>query len=264
MIICVVDTTPTTANANPIFDGNQPVRRVHSAVVLDRRGIRRNRVLAHRGGIHSDRVSHQRASWRDPRPGADELAEPRHGRARPGQPRLSTAASKETWMPGIADKFTQSAKSRLLWPGMTKACQLVLRIKPEMHDVAVGDGIFLALQPQLAGITGPSLTTQCDVIGVGDGFGPDKTLFEIGMNHAGGGGRLGAAVGGPGAGFLGPDGEIGNEVEQLVAGADQAVETGLLQSKRVEKLGALLARQRRDLSFDLGGDRNRDRALLLR
>ena len=37
MIICVVDTTPTTANANPIFDGNQPVRRVHSAVVLDRR-----------------------------------------------------------------------------------------------------------------------------------------------------------------------------------------------------------------------------------
>src|ERR1700730_6315362 len=125
MIICVVDTTPTTANANPIFDGNQPVRRVHSAVVLDRRGIRRNRVLAHRGGIHSDRVSHQRASWRDPRPGADELAEPRHGQARPGQPRLSAAASKETWMPGIADKFTQSAKSRLLWPGMTKAWQPV-------------------------------------------------------------------------------------------------------------------------------------------
>src|ERR1700674_4174395 len=83
MIICVVDAMPTTANANPIFDGNQPVRRVHSAVVLDRRGIRRNRVLAHRGGIHSDRVSHQRASWRDPRPGADVLAEPRHGRARP-------------------------------------------------------------------------------------------------------------------------------------------------------------------------------------
>ncbi len=23
-------------------------------------------------------------------------------------------------MPGIADKFTQSAQSRLLWPGMTK------------------------------------------------------------------------------------------------------------------------------------------------
>jgi len=26
----------------------------------------------------------------------------------------------KTWMPGIADKFTQSAQSRLLWPGMTR------------------------------------------------------------------------------------------------------------------------------------------------
>src|SRR5712692_9899198 len=25
----------------------------------------------------------------------------------------------KTWMPGIADKFTQSAQGRLLWPGMT-------------------------------------------------------------------------------------------------------------------------------------------------
>ena len=25
----------------------------------------------------------------------------------------------KTWMPGIADKFTQSAQDRLLWPGMT-------------------------------------------------------------------------------------------------------------------------------------------------
>jgi hypothetical protein len=28
---------------------------------------------------------------------------------------------KRTWMPGIADKFTQSAQSRLLWPGMKKS-----------------------------------------------------------------------------------------------------------------------------------------------
>jgi hypothetical protein len=27
---------------------------------------------------------------------------------------------RETWMPGIADKFTQSAQGRLLWPGMTE------------------------------------------------------------------------------------------------------------------------------------------------
>ena len=29
-----------------------------------------------------------------------------------------------TWMPGIADKFTQSAQSRLLWPGMTREARI--------------------------------------------------------------------------------------------------------------------------------------------
>jgi hypothetical protein len=28
-------------------------------------------------------------------------------------------AAKKTWMPGNADKFTQSAQGRQLWPGMT-------------------------------------------------------------------------------------------------------------------------------------------------
>jgi NAD(P)-dependent dehydrogenase (short-subunit alcohol dehydrogenase family) len=31
-----------------------------------------------------------------------------------------TRRASKTWMPGIADKFTQSAQSRLLWPGMTE------------------------------------------------------------------------------------------------------------------------------------------------
>jgi len=46
----------------------------------------------------------------------------RHGRARPGHPRLPFACGlhKKAWMPGIADKFTQSAQFRLLWPGMTR------------------------------------------------------------------------------------------------------------------------------------------------
>jgi hypothetical protein len=32
---------------------------------------------------------------------------------------LSFNGTARTWMAGIADKFTQSAQSRLLWPGMT-------------------------------------------------------------------------------------------------------------------------------------------------
>jgi hypothetical protein len=31
-----------------------------------------------------------------------------------------TLDDSKTWMPGIADKFTQSAQGRLLWPGMTE------------------------------------------------------------------------------------------------------------------------------------------------
>jgi len=38
---------------------------------------------------------------------------------RPGHPRLPYLSAAKTWMPGIADKFTQSAQGRLLWPGMT-------------------------------------------------------------------------------------------------------------------------------------------------
>src|SRR5882724_11025521 len=37
----------------------------------------------------------------------------------PGHPRLPDLSAAKTWMPGIADKFTQSAQGRLLWPGMT-------------------------------------------------------------------------------------------------------------------------------------------------
>jgi hypothetical protein len=82
-----------------------------------------------------------------------------------------------------------------------------------MHDVAVGDDIFLAFQPQLAGIAGAGFAAKRDVIGIGNRLGPDKALLEIGMDDAGGAGRLGTAVDGPGTGFLGADGEIGDEVE---------------------------------------------------
>ena len=110
-----------------------------------------------------------------------------------------------------------------------------------MHDVAVGDDIFLAFQPQLAGVAGAGFATQGDIVGIGDGLGADKALFEIGMDHAGSRRPLGAAVDGPGARFLWPYGEIGNEVEQLVAGADQAVEAGLFEAERIEELGELFA-----------------------
>jgi hypothetical protein len=34
---------------------------------------------------------------------------------------IHVLARSKTWMPGIADKLTQSAQNGLLWPGMTSA-----------------------------------------------------------------------------------------------------------------------------------------------
>src|SRR4029079_4988345 len=114
-------------------------------------------------------------------------------------------------------------------------------IEPEMHYVAVGDDVFLTFQPELACVARAGLAVQRDVIGIGDGLGPDVALFEIGMDHAGRRRPLGAAVDGPGAGLLRAAGEIGDEVEQLVAGADQAVEASFFETQRLQELGALLA-----------------------
>src|SRR5690349_18395377 len=54
-------------------DGHQPVRWFYPAVVLDRQRRGRRGVLAHRRGIHPDRLPHQRASRRHPRSGADAV-----------------------------------------------------------------------------------------------------------------------------------------------------------------------------------------------
>ena len=54
-------------------DGDRPFGEFHPAAVLDRRGRGRRGVLAHRRGIHPDRLPHQRASRRDPRSGADAV-----------------------------------------------------------------------------------------------------------------------------------------------------------------------------------------------
>jgi hypothetical protein len=57
---------------------------------------------------------------------AGQKREARLRARRPGHPRLSCSIGPKTWMPGIADKFTQSAQGRLLWPGMTVDFQKIM------------------------------------------------------------------------------------------------------------------------------------------
>ena len=55
-----------------------------------------------------------------------------------------------------------------------------------MQNVAVLDQIFLAFQPQLAGIARAGLALQRDVVRIGDGLGADEALLEIRVDDAGG------------------------------------------------------------------------------
>src|ERR1700733_12284864 len=103
-------------------------------------------------------------------------------------------------------------------------------IEPEMHHVAIGDDVLLAFQTQLSSVARAGLAAERHVIGVSNRFSANEALLEVRVNDAGGRRGLGAAMDCPGTRLLWPGREISDEVEQLVAGADQPVETGLLKA----------------------------------
>jgi hypothetical protein len=52
---------------------------------------------------------------------------------------------RRTWMPGNADKFTQSAQGRLLWPGMT-SCRSISAADPQrLRCFAGGYGLGIVI-----------------------------------------------------------------------------------------------------------------------
>jgi hypothetical protein len=67
-----------------------------------------------------------------------------------------------------------------------------------------------------------------DVVVIGDGFGSDEAPLEIGVDHAGSLRRLGALGDGPRSRLLWAHGEERNQMQQRVACADEAIETGFL------------------------------------
>src|SRR5262245_63358918 len=67
-------------------------------------------------------------------------------------------------------------------------------VEAEVEDVTVLDDVVLAFQAQLAGIARARLTIQRHVVVVGNGFGPDEALLEVGVDHAGGFRRPGVTM----------------------------------------------------------------------
>src|ERR1700674_4017927 len=127
-----------------------------------------------------------------------------------------------------------------------------------MHDVAVPHHIFLALEAELAALARPRLAVERDIIVVGDGLGADEALLEIGVDDAGRARRPRALMHRPCARLFGPGGEECDEAEEIVAGADQPVETGFGKPETGEIFRAVLRRQLSQLFLDAG--RNRDGA----
>ena len=90
----------------------------------------------------------------------------------------------------VRQKMVGTARLRLRPPSAIRGTN-ILGIEPEMHHVAVGDDVFLAFQPQLAGVAGAGFAAERDVVVIGDGLGADEALLEIGVDDAG---RRGALV----------------------------------------------------------------------
>ena len=72
------------------------------------------------------------------------------------------------------------------------------------------------------------------------------------VDHGRGLRRLGAAHDGPGVGLLRADGEIGDQAEQVVAGADHTVQAAVVQAEPFEEFRAIGFRQLRDFRLDRG------------
>src|SRR5690606_2145381 len=111
-----------------------------------------------------------------------------------------------------------------------------LHIEPEVHDVAVLDDIVFAFLARLSRFLGAGLAAVFHIVVIGDGLGLDETLLEIAMYDAGRLRRCCAPADGPGAGFLGANGKVGNQPQQIVACSDDTVEARLFKAKTIEKV----------------------------
>ena len=133
-----------------------------------------------------------------------------------------------------------------------------------MHHVAILHDVVLAFQPELARIARARFAVAGNIIVIGNGFGADETMLEIGVDHASALRRFRSPRHRPGACFFRADREESDETQKIVTRADQAIEARLLQSHGGEEFGAFFRRKLRDFFFDAGRDDDAARTLLLR
>src|SRR2546423_11880046 len=123
-------------------------------------------------------------------------------------------------------------------------------IEAEVNDVAVGDGIFLALEARFTGLLALRLAAVADEIVVGDDLGADESLLDVAVDLAGGLLRDGAAPDRPGADFVFARGQKAHQVEQPVGGLHEAVPRRSFETGVAQERGLVLGRQLGDLTLE--------------
>src|SRR5688500_15206160 len=108
--------------------------------------------------------------------------------------------------------------------------QRALDVEAEVEDVSILNDVFFAFLPHLPGFLCGLFTAKCDKAVIIDGFSPNKATLEVAMDGARRFRSLGIAVNRPGASLLRTDREEGDQVQQLVAGADDPVQSRLLKA----------------------------------
>ena len=100
----------------------------------------------------------------------------------------------------------------------------ILDVEQEVHDIAIFDDVIFPFSAHLARFLGALLTLVVDKVFKGDGLGANKAFFKVSVDLASRLRGSGTDRNSPGAYLFHTGGEVGLQVEQLVAGADNAVQ----------------------------------------
>src|SRR5260221_1465739 len=130
------------------------------------------------------------------------------------------------------------------------------RREAEVDDVAVLHDVFLAFEADFAMVAARGHRTARDERIVADDFGADEAARDVTVDLAGGELRRRSAWNRPRAALVLADSEEGNVAEQVVAGADDAVQARLREPEIGEERRGVGGIELRDFELDLRADRS--------
>src|SRR5205814_8835634 len=139
-----------------------------------------------------------------------------------------------------------------------------LHSEPEVDDVTVLDDVVLALEPQLPRLAAPRLAPEAHELVVGDHLGADEAALDVAVDLARRLEGRRAAADRPGAALVLAGGEEAHQVEERVAGADEAGARALGEAQIGEERVPVGGLELGDLGREAGGARPRPGAPGLR